>query len=145
MGLPELMVVHVGRGLKTTWGPRFDRWLPWVGKSHKWELIDGFVRCYSCSRRLHMVRKLLEIHGPHTVRASVLLQPIIGFWCSVWCWKLPHAVVCLTLSRVSAEIALAMVVPIENPADREVRGVIRFLQADVILGYLAEETTSRVE
>ena len=30
---------------------------------------------------------------------TFLLQPIIGFWCSVWCWKLPHAVVCPILSR----------------------------------------------
>ena len=46
---------------------------------------------------------------------------------------------------VSAEIAVAMAAPIENPADCEVRGVIRFLQADEILGYLAEEISSRVE
>ena len=44
---------------------------------------------------------------------------------------------------VSAVIAVAMAVPIENPADCEVRG---FLQADGILGYLAEESSnSRVE
>ena len=35
----------------------------------------------------------------HTYRTPVLLQAIIGFWCSVWCWKLPHAVVRRTLSR----------------------------------------------
>ena len=46
---------------------------------------------------------------------------------------------------VSAEIAVAMAVPLENPADCEVRGVIRFLQADEILRYLAEEASSRVE
>ena len=46
---------------------------------------------------------------------------------------------------VSAEIAVTMAVPIENPADCEVRGVIRFHQADEILGYLAEEASSRVE
>ena len=46
---------------------------------------------------------------------------------------------------VGAEIAVAMAVPIENPADCEVRGVIRFLQTDEILGYLAEEPSSRVE
>ena len=40
---------------------------------------------------------------------------------------------------ISADIAVAMAVPIETPADCEVRGVIRFLQADEILGYLAEE------
>ena len=44
---------------------------------------------------------------------------------------------------VSGEIAVAMAVPIENPADCEVRGVIRFLQADEILGYLAKEASSR--
>ena len=33
----------------------------------------------------------------------------------------------------------------ENPADCEGRGVIRFLQAYGILGYLAEEASSRVE
>ena len=46
---------------------------------------------------------------------------------------------------VSAEIAVAMAVPIENPADCEVRGVICFLQADEILGYFAEESSSHVE
>ena len=46
---------------------------------------------------------------------------------------------------VSAQIAVAMAVPIENPADCEVRGVIRFLQADEILGYLPQEASSRVE
>ena len=46
---------------------------------------------------------------------------------------------------VSAEIAVVMAVPIENPADCKVRGVIRFLQVDEILGYLAEEACSRVE
>ena len=40
---------------------------------------------------------------------------------------------------------MAVAVPIENPADCEVRGVIRFLQADEILEYLAEEASSRVE
>ena len=46
---------------------------------------------------------------------------------------------------LSTEIAVAMAVPIDNPADCEVRGVIRFLQADEILGYLAEEASSRME
>ena len=46
---------------------------------------------------------------------------------------------------VSAEIAVTMAVPIENPAYFEVRNVIRFLQADEILGYLAEEASYRVE
>ena len=44
---------------------------------------------------------------------------------------------------VSAEIAVAMAVPIENPADCEVRDVIRFLETDRILGYLAEEANSQ--
>ena len=57
---------------------------------------------------------------------------------------LPHAVVRRPCHVVSAEIAVAMAAQIENPADREVRG-ISFLQADDILGYLAEETISRVE
>ena len=44
---------------------------------------------------------------------------------------------------VSAEIAVAMIVPIENPTDCKERGVIRFLQASEILGDLAEEASSR--
>ena len=46
---------------------------------------------------------------------------------------------------VSAEIALAVALPVENPADYEVRGVICFLQAGDIFGFLAEEASSRVE
>ena len=46
---------------------------------------------------------------------------------------------------VNAEIAVVMAVPIENPTDCEIQGVICFLQADEILGYLAEEARSRVE
>ena len=46
---------------------------------------------------------------------------------------------------VSVEIAVAIAVPIENPAHCEVRDVIRFLQADEILGYLSEEASSCVE
>ena len=46
---------------------------------------------------------------------------------------------------VTAEIAVAMAMRIDNPADCEGRGVIRFLQADEILGYLDEEASSRVE
>ena len=46
---------------------------------------------------------------------------------------------------VNAEIPVALAMPIENPADCEVRGVIRFLQADEILWYLTEEASSRVE
>ena len=42
-------------------------------------------------------------------------------------------------------VSAVMAVPIENSADCEVRDVIRFLQADGISGYLAEETSSRVE
>ena len=38
-----------------------------------------------------------------------------------------------------------MTVLIENPAYCEVRGVISFLRADEILGYLAEEASSRVK
>ena len=43
---------------------------------------------------------------------------------------------------VSAE---TMAVPIENPADCEVRCVIYFLQAEEILGYLVEDASSRVK
>ena len=46
---------------------------------------------------------------------------------------------------LSAEIAVVMAVPIDNPTECEMRGVISFLQADEILGYLAEEASSRVE
>ena len=46
---------------------------------------------------------------------------------------------------VSAEIAVAMAVPIVYPVDCEVWCAIRFLQADKILGYLTEEASSRVE
>ena len=46
---------------------------------------------------------------------------------------------------VSAEIAVPMAVPIENLADCEVQGVIRFLHAVEILGYLAVEASSCVE
>ena len=46
---------------------------------------------------------------------------------------------------VSTEIVVVMAVPFENPADSEVRGVFRFLQADEILGYLSEEASSRVK
>ena len=46
---------------------------------------------------------------------------------------------------VSAETVVAMAVPIENPAYREGRGVIRFQQDDEISGYIAEEASSRVE
>ena len=43
------------------------------------------------------------------------------------------------------EITVAMTLPVEHPADCEVRDVIRFLQADEILGYLAEEASCYVE
>ena len=61
---------------------------------------------------------------------TCLLQPIIvsGVQCDVV--KLPHAVYIGPCQVVSAEMA----VPIENPADCEVRDVIRFLQADEISG-----------
>ena len=42
---------------------------------------------------------------------------------------------------VSEEIAVAMSVSIENPADCELRGVICFLQDDEILGCLAKRQT----
>ena len=46
---------------------------------------------------------------------------------------------------VNTEISVVMATPIENPADCEVRGVVIFLQADEILGYLAAEASSRVD
>ena len=46
---------------------------------------------------------------------------------------------------LSADIAVAMAVAIENPVDCEVRVFIRFRQADELLGYLVEEASSRVE
>ena len=49
---------------------------------------------------------------------------VSGVQCDVE--KLPRAVVRRTLSVVSANIAVAMAVPIENPADCKVRGVVSF-------------------
>ena len=46
---------------------------------------------------------------------------------------------------VSAEIAVSMTVPLENPTDCEMRGVIRFQQTDDALGYFAEYASTRVE
>ena len=40
---------------------------------------------------------------------------------------------------------VVMAVPIENPADSDLQGVISFLWTYEILGYLAEEASSRVE
>ena len=56
--------------------------------------------------------------------------------------QLPHAVVRRTSSRGKCRDTLVMAVPIKNPADCEVRGVIRFLQADEILGYIVAEEAS---
>ena len=72
-----------------------------------------------------------------------LLQLIIGFWCDV-----ENCLIQLYVGPshvVSAEIAVAMAVPIENPADYQVPVVVRFLQADEILCFLAEVARSRVE
>ena len=79
----------------------------------------------------------------HTIRTPVLLQPITGFWCSVWCWKLPHAVVRRTLSRGKSRDSCGN--GCTDWESRRLRGVIRFLQADEILGYLAGEASPRVE
>ena len=35
----------------------------------------------------HGLRAIQKVTFVHTVRAPVLLQLIIDFWCSVWCWK----------------------------------------------------------
>ena len=45
---------------------------------------------------------------------------------------------------VTAEIAVAMAVLIENPASCEMRRVIRVLEVNEILVYPAEEASSRV-
>ena len=61
----------------------------------------------------------------------------------MWCWKLPHAVARRTLSRGKCIDSCD-----HGCADwdsRQLWGVIRFLQADEILGYLAEEASSRME
>ena len=66
---------------------------------------------------------------------------VSGVQCDVE--KFPHALG--PCHVVTAEIVVAMAVPNENPADCEVRGVIRFLQADEVSVYFAEEASSRVE
>ena len=63
----------------------------------------------------------------------------------MWCWKLAHAVVGRNLSRGECRVSCG-----HGCAEWESRrlagaSVIRFLQAHEILGYLAEETSSRVE
>ena len=76
----------------------------------------------------------------HLFRCSRSL--VSGVQCDVE--KLPHAVVRWTCRALSAEIAVAMAVPVEDPADCEVRGIIRLLQADEILRYLTEEAITHV-
>ena len=75
------------------------------------------------------------------------MQPIIGSDVQCKVEKLPYAVVRRTMSHGKCRdpVAVAMAVPIENPADCELQGVILFLQADEILGYLTEKVSSRVE
>ena len=60
----------------------------------------------------------------------------IGFWCSVCCWKLPHAVVCRTLSRGKCRNSCdhGCADWESRRRDCEMRGVIRFL-----LGKLSRE------
>ena len=70
------------------------------------------------------------------------------YWFLVFSVMLKSSLMQLYVGRcqvVSAEIAVAMAVPTENPADNEVRGIIGFLQADEILDYLSEGASSRVE
>ena len=76
----------------------------------------------------------LRIQSAHLF--CCILSLVSGVQCDFE--KLPHAVVRQTFHVVSAEIAVSMTVPIGNPADCEVRGVIRFLQADEILSYVFE-------
>ena len=72
--------------------------------------------------------------------AHVLLQPIVASGVQRGVEKLPRAVIHRTLSRGKCRDSCG-----HGCADCEVRGVIRFLQADKILGYLIEEASSRVE
>ena len=81
----------------------------------------------------------------HTVHALVLLLPIIGVFCPRDVENCRMQLYFGPCQVVSAQIALTMALPIVNPVDCQVRGVIRFLQADEILGWLAEESSSRVE
>ena len=78
-----------------------------------------------------------------TVCTAVLLQPIIGFWCSVCCRKLPHVVVHRILScgkcRESCGHGRAYW------ESHRLWDVIWFLLADEILGYLTEDASSPVE
>ena len=86
-------------------------------------------------------KERLRIQSAHLVCCSRSL--VSGVQCDVEsCLMQLYVGLCHV---VRAEIAVAMVVPIENSADCEVRGVVSFLQADGILGYLAEETSSRVK
>ena len=86
-------------------------------------------------------KERLRIQSAHLLCCSRSL--IYGGHCDV-----EHCLIQLYVGPchvVNAEIPVAMAVPIEIPTDCGVRGVIRFLQADETLGYLAEEASSRVE
>ena len=52
----------------------------------------------------------------YTARAPVLLQPIIGFFCSEWRWKCLMQLHVGSCHVVNAELAVVMAVPIENSA-----------------------------
>ena len=86
-------------------------------------------------------KERLRTRSVHLFCCSRLL--VSGVQCDVE--KLSHAVLRRPCHMVSVEIAVAMTVSIENPPDCEVRDIIRFLQADEILGYLPEAVSSRVD
>ena len=105
--------------------------------------IEKIIGVYSISNSNYEghleSKKLLLIQSAHLF----CCKPIIGFWCT---WKLPHAVVRRNLSRGKCRDSSGHGrANWESPADCEVRGVILFLQADEILGSLAEEASSCVE
>ena len=58
-------------------------------------VFNFLVRVIKSTKPIQKAKKTFA----HTVRTPALLQLIIGFWCSVWCWKLTHAAVRRTLSR----------------------------------------------
>ena len=81
-------------------------------RNHSRLLIQS-VHLFCCSRSL--------VSGVRCDVENCLMQLYVG-----------------TCHVVNAEISVAVAVPNYNPTDCEVRSVIRFLQANEILGYLAK-------
>ena len=99
------------------------------------------IRTKNCYEGHPESKERLRIESAHLFCCSWSL--VSGVQCEVEnCLKQLYVV---PWHVVSAEIAEVVAVPIENPANCEVRGVIRFQQVDEILGYPAEEASSRVE